>query len=105
MLGPLLFLLYINDLPGENSSTIRLYTDDVIIYRQINFNNDILKLQEDLAEWAKDWLLVFNLTKCEHLTITNKQSSISSNYTINNCLINKVTSSMYLGITITYNLS
>jgi len=65
VLALLLFLLYINDLPGEFSSTIRLYADDVIIYRQINCNDDVLKLQEDLAKlsvWAKNWLMVFNLT-------------------------------------------
>ena len=60
MLGPILFLLYINDLPSDISSTIILYADDVIIYRYISSNEDVLKLQEDLvklSQWAKDWLM------------------------------------------------
>ena len=47
VLGPLLFLIYINDLPTGISSTVRLYVDDVIIYRAIHSNNDILMQQED----------------------------------------------------------
>ena len=64
VLGLLLFLLYINDLICEISSTVRLYVDDVIIYRQIDTEEDVLKLQEDLAnlsQWAQDWLMHFNL--------------------------------------------
>ena len=66
VLGLLLLLIYINDLPNGISSTIRLYADDVIIYRTINSNDAILKLQEDLvklSEWAVtcNWLMSFNL--------------------------------------------
>jgi len=66
-------LLYINDLPKGISSTIRLYADDVIIYRPIVTAADVSQLQqgiEMLSKWAKDWLLSFNLSKCEHLTAT-----------------------------------
>jgi len=55
-------------------STTGLYADDVIIYRQIDTEENVLKLQEDLAElsqWAQDWLMHFNLSECEHLTVTN----------------------------------
>ena len=64
MLGTVFFLLYINDLPNEISSTIRLYADDIIIYRYINSNEDVLKLQEDLVkltQWAKDWLMQWRI--------------------------------------------
>ena len=44
VLGPLLFLFYIKHLPTEISSTIRLYTDDVIIYRPIISAEDVLQL-------------------------------------------------------------
>ena len=66
----------INDLPTNISSTIRLYTDDTIIYRIIHSADDIQKLQEDLNilhQWSKDWFMLFNISKCEHLTISNKR--------------------------------
>ena len=44
VLGPYFFLLYINDLTCEISSTIRLYADDVIIYRKIDTEEDVLKI-------------------------------------------------------------
>ena len=82
VLGSLVVLLYINDLLTEISSTIWLYADDVIIYRPI-VSIDMLLLQQDLeilAQWAKDWLVTFNLSKCEHLLITNKHLPILSDY-------------------------
>ena len=51
------------------------------------------------------WLMTFNLSKCEHLTLTNKHSPILSDYHIDGCTINKVSSCKYLGVTITNNLS
>ena len=57
VLGPLLFLSFINDLPGKISSHVRLYADGVIICRTVYSNNDVLRLQEDLnvlSKWASD---------------------------------------------------
>ena len=54
VLGPLLFLVYINDLPKEVSSTIRIFADDSYIYRVIETSNDNTLLQNDLnklMEW------------------------------------------------------
>ena len=107
VLGPLLFLLFINDLPNNITSTIRLYADDAII-RIIHSNDDIEKLQEDLNilfQWTKDWFMLFNISKYEHLTISNKHTPLNSEYKINNYVISKVTSAKYLGVTITQNIS
>ena len=66
VLGPLLFLLYINDL-GENcTSRMRLFADDTLIYSTIESYNDAAKLQSDLTaiqEWAQKWQMKFNPSK------------------------------------------
>ena len=81
VLGPLLFIIYINDLPISISSKIRLYADDVIIYRAILSSEDASILQEDLnklVSWAATWLMSLNLNKCEHLVITSKKQPLST---------------------------
>ena len=92
VLGPLLFLLYINDLPSKISSTISFYADDVILYREINSEEDMI-FQTDLsiiASWAQDWLMSLNLSKCEHLAVTNKQNPIKSFYKLNDQILCQV---------------
>jgi len=108
VLGPLLFLLYINDLPTKVSSSIRLYADDVILYRNINSEEDILILQRDLSTiacWAQEWLMLLNISKCEHLTITTKGNPTKSTYKLNDQTLRQVNSAKYLGVTITQTLS
>ena len=55
VLGPLLFLVYVNDIWRNNDSSIRFFADDCIIYRKITYKNDIEKLQKNLdtlGEWV-----------------------------------------------------
>ena len=54
VLGPLLFLLYLNDLPDNIQSEMRLFADDCVVYSEIKSAEDIGKLQQDmdtLAQW------------------------------------------------------
>ena len=68
VLGPILFLLHINDLPSIVSSKVRLFADDCLIYRQIKSNNDQIELQRDLnllESWGVKWGMRFNAAKCK----------------------------------------
>ena len=76
--GPLLFLLYINDIDENLNSTIRLFADDSAIYRKIDSIEDAMLLQQDLfrlQEWADKWLMNFNVKKCKTLRITRRTKS------------------------------
>ena len=72
MLGPLLFSLFINDLPSIVRSPLVLFADDANIYHSIQSDEDYQLLQQDLDnlyKWSEDWQLCFNVTKCKVLHI------------------------------------
>ena len=68
VLGPILSLIYINDLPdGVTHSTVHLFADDCILHRHVTDKIDINQLQTDLdmiAKWQETWLMEFNVGKC-----------------------------------------
>ena len=109
VLGPLLFLCHINDLPNSVSSQVRLFADDCLLYREINTFNDHVTLQKDLKqleEWANTWGMRFNATKCYILSINrniNKKSLF--HYQLNGTILKHVTNNPYLGILFSQDLS
>ena len=63
VLGPLLFLLFVNDLPDWIKTNIRMFADDTKIWTRISGGNDSEALQQDLdslSRWSEEWLLRFN---------------------------------------------
>ena len=103
VLGPILFLIYINDLPDyiQNNSTVKLFADDTIIYHTITNQQDSNALQEDLdalQRWESDWLMHFHPQKCQTMHITKKQNIIQSTYTIHNHNLETTDTAKYLGI-------
>ena len=73
VLGPLLFLTYINDLPSTVSSQVRLFPDDCLLYRPIKCRADQEQLQRDLSalqDWADRWRMCFNPSKCSVLRVS-----------------------------------
>lgn len=98
VLGPLLFLIHINDLPASVSSHVRLFADDCLLYREINSFSDHQSLQQDLKhleEWANTWGMRFNASKCYILSI-NKTSDFF--YQLDSTILKNVQSTPYLGI-------
>ena len=102
VLGPLLFLIYINDLPLKVSSTTRLFAHDSLLYRRIKSPEDARILQEDLdklQEWEKDWQMSFNGSKCEVIRVTRKRNHIKTTYTIHGHDLTVNKTGKYLGVT------
>ena len=72
VLGPTLFLLFVNDIDTVIASHIQKFADDCKVYRTVHTNAEIAILQEDiknLCQWSKDWQMVFNVKKCKSLHI------------------------------------
>ena len=108
VLAPLLFQLFINDLPNGIESSVKLYADDVLILRSITTPNDHQTLQNDLTKlalWSANWQMPFNLTKCKLLTVTNSPHPSTYHYKLNDYTIQRVQSIKHLGLTISHNLS
>ena len=75
VLGPLLFLIYINDLLDHITSPCLLYADDVKIWRVLNDEDDPDALQEDLdrlINWSETWQLPINRSKSTYIHIGNE---------------------------------
>ena len=101
VLGPVLFLLYINDIDVNIKSSIRLFADDSIIYRQISSKTDHNILQTDLNQlqtWSVKWQMELNLSKCVHLPIINKTKPSPHKYSLFGQPLFTVSSHSYLGV-------
>ena len=103
VLGPPLFLYYINDIAQNLSSTVRLFADDTIAYLTINSKEDSKILQKDLNTlelWETKWLMEFHPQKCQVLSITKNRRPIQHQYTLHGHVLENVKDAKYLGVTI-----
>ncbi len=105
VLGPILFILYINDLPDEVSNDVYLFADDTKLYSKINDDEDSDKLQDDLTkleEWSTKCLLAFNPDKCKVLHLGKKKSTY--NYTLSETTIQTSPCEKDLGVHVDHDL-
>ena len=85
VLGLILFLVYINDLPDELSSQERLFADDTAVYLTIGGADDGKVLQNDLnrlSVWEDRWDMEFNPSKCQVVQVTFSKNFINTAYTL-----------------------
>jgi len=72
VLGPLLFLLFVNELPAWIINSMMMFADDTKIWTKISSESDSESLQEDLNKlitWSEPWLLKFHPEKCKVMHI------------------------------------
>ena len=109
VLGPLLFIIFINDLPEIVTSSIYLFADDTKLMRKITSKHEADALQKDidaLEAWAKKWLLKFNIDKCHVLTLGNfENTQYTKRYKLNGKEIEHVFEEKDLGVHIDSELS
>ena len=79
VLGPLIFLVYINDINGNITSSLQLFADDCVIYKTVTSMQEAEQLQDDLRkiyEWTSKWQMKLNVDKCAILRCTQSQTPI-----------------------------
>ena len=110
LLGPLLFVLFINDLPDVVKSGVRaaLYADDTKIFSAVQTIPDCVAVQDSLLNmdvWARRNNIQFNTSKCKVLTVTRKKQPLNYDYTLNHARLERVTEEKDLGVTVNKTLS
>jgi hypothetical protein len=92
VLGPTLFVIYINDLPDHVQSHIKLFADDTKLFREVSTAEDCKLLQDDIDTmeiWANKWLLRFHPLKCKVLRLGRRPPEFE--YTMHGPNADKIT--------------
>ena len=101
VLGPILFVIFINDLPDALSSASKIFADDTKLYRSVKLPEDNELLQQDISattSWSTIWQLPFNIPKSHslHLGYSNRRHQ----YTLNGQLLEATREEKDLGVII-----
>ena len=108
VLGPILFLMYNNDLPTNTTSGIKLFADDCVLYRPVNSVSDNFALKPDLEQlgkWPYTLQMKFAPTKCFVMSVTLKNSPSRFSYSLSDAQLDGACHQKYVGIYITCMLS
>ena len=106
ILGPILFLLYINDLEEAVTSKILKFADDTKLFRKNKGNGDKQQLQDDidkLIKWSEKLQMLFNLKKCKCLHAGHGNTGV--NYEMGGTILCKTVKEKDLGVTINANMN
>jgi len=80
VLGPILFLIYINDFDNGIKNWILKFADDTKIFSAVNNDSDRRLFQidlDDLLMWAEEWQIMFSVSKCKVMHLGHKNHGYS----------------------------
>ena len=105
VLGPILFLVYINDLEERVACSILKFADDTKLFRKTKEIGDKQHLQDDIykfVKWSEKWQMLFNFAKCKCLHIGPGNAGI--NYEMGGTILSKTVKEKDLGVTMNANM-
>ena len=109
LLGPILFLLFVDDLPNTvKTSRVPCYADDTKIFKSIDSITDCNALQSDLNDlvsWSESSGLIFNQFNCKYQCITRKKTPVQPTYIINETPLESCDTEKDLGVWVSSNLT
>ena len=99
VIGPILFLVYINDLPDSVLSKTRMFADDTVIYNTSENHTQLQKDLDALQAWETTWNMEFNPLKCEYIKFSRKRTKgLENQYLLHDVSIPKNDGVKYLGV-------
>lgn len=101
ILGPLLFVVFINDVVDTLGVDCLLYADDLKIFLPVTSLQDCHRLQEELDrvyDWCTENKLAINISKCQVMSYTTKQHFINFDYSLDNTVLSRPTTLHDLGV-------
>ena len=101
VLGPILFLIYINDLDDSITSNVLKFADDTKLFRKVNTDGNKQHLQNDLdrlVKWSEKWQMLFNFGKCKCLHTGHRNLNV--NYKMGDIVLCTTVKEKDLGVTI-----
>ena len=107
VLGPLLFVIFVNDLPDCVKCSTKIFADDTKLWKEIKGISDCEELQQDLVriyQWTKKWLLSLNIDKCKCVSMVNFSKidkKIDFIYSLGNINLESASQEKDLGIIVT----
>ena len=108
VLGPIMFMIYVNDMPIGVHSYMNMFADDAKVMRRIRNEEDCNRLQEDLNkiyDWSIKWQMEFNLNKSHVMRMGKSKYRPYKEYQLGRETISEVSEEKDLGVIIQNNLS
>ncbi|PFX24050.1 Nephrocystin-4 [Stylophora pistillata] len=108
IVGPMLFLLYVNDIPENLSCSSEMFADDTLLFNSdhpSSVHQPVCESLSQIVDWCKKWLLKLKATKSKCMKITRSRSVTPCSYNINSIPLEQVKTHKHLGVIISSDLS